>query len=562
MSNHPSGADDAPPLPSSSGAEFVPPLVAFETMTPADGDDVDHAIDEIDDHNSGVEITPRPARPSWWEIGVAVAIFVAFCGLVSSKSPQLLEPDDYAYRASIVALSHGDVTLTAAQYQALAKELGGTSITLPTAGGNVIGPGSAPDPGGLGIPSFGAGGPGGDGPKPGFGGPGDMGSQGIMQWVKRADGTYISEKNPGYPYLALPFQAMGILRAAPLFYGGLACLALFAGLRRWVGSWAGTWAVALFCASGAAAAFAWRSTMPTFTDASLIAVGVGTLIWAFLATDRADRWRTIVGLAGFVALEAAVAIRYTNIIFLIVAIVAAVVFLRRTSLPKVTAGWWGGSLVAFALLMAWWNLHYYGSPLSTGYSSGEITFSLGSIGPNLIHMPAHLVKSMPMIVLALAGLVWMIVRLVQSRSLDGIARGRARRDATIGAVLAAGWFGLWVLYLAYDWTVRMAGDDHGGSIHTIRFYMPALGVIAALGAWLLVQLPRWLAPVTVAGLMAVSVSTFGILSTDQGSPGGHRPDGGFGQIGQPGGPGDDGLMPDGFPPGMGPGEDAGQDNGS
>jgi len=58
MSNHPPGADDASPLPSSSGAEFVPPLVAFETMTPADGDDVDHAVDEIDDHNSGVEITP------------------------------------------------------------------------------------------------------------------------------------------------------------------------------------------------------------------------------------------------------------------------------------------------------------------------------------------------------------------------------------------------------------------------------------------------------------------------------------------------------------------------
>jgi hypothetical protein len=79
--------------------------------------------------------------------------------------------------------------------------------------------------------------------------------------------------------------------------------------------------------------------------------------------------------------------------------------------------------------------------------------------------------------------------------------------------------------LAYDWTVRMAGDDQGGAIHTIRFYMPALGVIAALGAWLL------------AG-------------------------GGSGQIGQPGGPGGDGLMHDGFPPGTGPGEDGGQEDGS
>ena len=52
----------------------------------------------------------------------------------------------------------------------------------------------------------------------------------------------ISEKNPGYPFLALPFQALGLLRVAPLFYGALGCLGLFAGARRWLGHWGGTWA--------------------------------------------------------------------------------------------------------------------------------------------------------------------------------------------------------------------------------------------------------------------------------------------------------------------------------
>jgi hypothetical protein len=471
------------------------------------------------------ELAPRPLRPNWLEIAVAVAVFVAFSAVVLAKAPALLEPDDYAYRASIHALVHGDVTLTATQYQALAKELGGSSGMLPTS-----------------KPSLGPGGMGG------------FGNQGIMQWVKLSNGSYISEKNPGYPFLALPFQLIGNLRLAPLFYGGLACLALFAGLRRWAGRWAGTWAVALFCASGAAAAFAWRATMPTFTDAALIAAGAGALVWAHLADDRLDRHRVVIGLLGFIAIEAAVAVRYTNIVFLIVAVIAALLFARRVRLPGSALLWWLGTVAVFGLVMMWWNLHYYGSALSTGYSSGEITFSLGSIGPNLTHMPARLVRSMPMVLLAVGALIWMIIRWLRRGSVEMPGRLYASRDLIVGAVLASGWLGLWGLYSAYDWTVRMAGDDQGGSIHTIRFYMPALGVIAALGAWFLVQLPRWLAPVIVVGLMAATVSGFNSLAADPGPGGpfpGGRPDG---QFGGPNGPGAGGLMPDGYPPGMGPGE--------
>src|SRR5664280_355695 len=45
------------------------------------------------------------------------------------------------------------------------------------------------------------------------------GGMGISQWVHTAGGSWISEKNPGYPFLAAPFQALGMLRVAPLFYG-------------------------------------------------------------------------------------------------------------------------------------------------------------------------------------------------------------------------------------------------------------------------------------------------------------------------------------------------------
>ena len=535
MSDHLPGPAEPP-----NGPEYIEPFPAYVLEGAVDSSA--NAGIGVDSELDPAELAPRPPRPSWFEIGVAIAIFIAFCGLILAKSPQLLEPDDYAYRASIVALSHGNVTLNAAQYTALAKELGASVVTLPS---------STPtnSPGGFG----GIGGPDGALGYGGFGGPGGIGGQGIQQWVKLSNGSYISEKNPGYPFLALPFQMIGALRLAPLFYGGLACLALFVGLRRWAGKWAGTWAVALFCASGAAAVFAWRSTMPTFTDASLIAAGAGALLWAYLADDRSTTNRMILGLLGLVAIEAAVAVRYTNIVFLIVAIAAALLFTRKVRLPWSTLVWWLGSVAVFGVVMMWWNLRYYGSPISTGYSSGEITFSLGSVLPNLTHMPIRLVESMPMILLAIAGLIWMIVQAVRSGSFDAVRRWRARRDVVIGAVLASGWLGLWALYSAYDWTVRMAGDDLGGSVHTIRFYMPALGIIAALGAWFLVQLPRWLAPILVVGLLATTVTGFNALATDRG-PGGHfpggRPDGQFG--GGPGGQG--GLMPDGYPPGMGPGE--------
>ena len=116
-----------------------------------------------------------------------------------------MEPDDYAYRASIVALTDGHrLTLSTAQ------------VTAPAAQLNLVaGPGGAVSAS-----------------------PGPLGS--IEQWVQLPDGRWISEKDPGYPFLAAPFQLLGIIRLAPLFYGALACLGLFFGARRWLGRYGGT----------------------------------------------------------------------------------------------------------------------------------------------------------------------------------------------------------------------------------------------------------------------------------------------------------------------------------
>jgi hypothetical protein len=53
---------------------------------------------------------------------------------------------------------------------------------------------------------------------------------------------------------------------------------LYAGGRRWLGRFGGAAAPGLCCSSGAAILFAWRGYMPTFTEASLIAAGTGTLL--------------------------------------------------------------------------------------------------------------------------------------------------------------------------------------------------------------------------------------------------------------------------------------------
>src|SRR3954471_5661867 len=239
------------------------------------------------------------AEGPWAEAILVVAAFAALCVVVLSVSPQAAEPDDGAYHASIVAITEGHfLTLSTTQAETLARKLGDN----PTAPPN--------------------------------------------QWVELPNGRWISEKDPGYPFLAAPFQALGVIRWAPLFYGLVACVGLFIGARRWLGRFGGLAAVGLYCSSGAAPAFAWRDYMATFTDASLIAAGSGALMWAVLATDASSRRRTWVGLAGLVAIEIAPLVRYTNIVILGCAVVAVIAAwrLRAARLPLRTLCLWLASV--------------------------------------------------------------------------------------------------------------------------------------------------------------------------------------------------------------------------
>ncbi len=410
--------------------------------------------------SGGKSATQHGIRAAWTEAALAVAAFAALCAVVLSVAPQAAEPDDGAYHASIVAITEGHfVTLSLAQAETLARKLDDNPAAPPN------------------------------------------------QWVEVGDGRYISEKDPGYPFLAAPFQALGINRWAPLFFGALACLGLFLGARRWLGRFGGLAAVGLYCSSGAALAFAWRDYMPTFTDASLVAAGSGALLWAMLATEASCRRRTWAGLAGFAAIEIATFVRYTNIVILGCAVVAVVAAwrLRAARLPLRTLCWWLASVAAFGAGLAIFDDLVYGGPLTTGYPPGEVTFALGAIGPNLRSIPAHLLQAMPMLVLGLIALAWIILRWLLLRQADGDTRAVARRDLSVGAALAASWFAIWGLYSAYTWTT----DPTSVTVQVVRFYVPALGAIALLGAWLVTRIPgrAWRVGLTSA---VVITAMFGV----------------------------------------------------
>jgi hypothetical protein len=409
------------------------------------------------------------------EAALAAAAFAAMCAVVLSVTPQSAEPDDGAYRASIVAMTEGHfLTLSTAQAETLARKLGDNPAAPPN------------------------------------------------QWVELSDGRYISEKDPGYPFLAAPFQALGVIRWAPLFYGSLACLGLFIGARRWLGRFGGLAAVGLYCSSGAALAFAWRDYMPTFTDASLIAAGTGTLLWAMLAAEAGSRRRTWAGLAGFAAIETATFVRYTDIVILGCAVVAVIVSQRllAAGMPLHTLLWWLASVAVVGVGVATFDDLVYGGPLTTGYQPGEILFSLGAIGSNMRIMPAHLMRAIPMLILGLGALAWIIVRWLALRRADDQRGVVARRDLWVGLALAASWFAIWGLYSAYTWTT----DPTGVTVQVVRFYVPAIGAISLLGAWLVTRIPgrAWFAGLTstavIAALFGLGVWAFHAMYAAFGVP--------------------------------------------
>ena len=450
--------------------------------------------------------TPRELATKWLPAIIAVLFFIAFSALVLSQNEKMIEPDPYAYRASIAALEDGNISLSQEQYDALSLKLQQSS-----SGG------------------------------------------GIMQWHQNNDGSWVSEKNPGYPFLAVGFDEAGALRLAPLFYGALACLAMWFGARRWLGRWGGTFAVGAYCSTALAMVMAWRSTMPTFTDASLIAAGLGLLVWSVVALDRSRRIRTIVGALAFFSLGLAVSVRYTSAAVLgVAAVFALTVCLRpKWKLGWSTLLWWAIASLPPIIASLAYNAVYFDGPFSTGYNASTVQFSTSAISPNLRIMPGRLWQAMPVFVVGLAAIAVMIavqiIHAVRVRSTNStlsetentdnageptaapasdqpIDPSPATVDRWIGSFLVVTWAATWVMYSAYEWTANLGGGFAGGRAggapsfgggggpamgamsqlvySTVRFYLPALGAIALLVAWLFTRMPAVIGVLALVALFA------------------------------------------------------------
>jgi hypothetical protein len=112
---------------------------------------------------------------------------------------------------------------------------------------------------------------------------------------------------------------------------------------------------------------------------------------------------------------------------------------------------------------------------------------------------------MPMLVLGLIALAWIIRRWLALGRAHGEAGAVARRDLWVGLTLAASWFATWGLYSAYTWTV----DPTSVTVQVVRFYVPAIGPIALLGAWLVTRIPGRSWPVGLTSA-AVITALFGL----------------------------------------------------
>ncbi|MCX7619632.1 MAG: hypothetical protein N2037_02165 [Acidimicrobiales bacterium] len=482
-------------------------------------------------------------------VALATGSFVVLSVLVLGQPHRLREPDPYAYRAAMRAMASGNLTLDIEQYKRLDTELleegdgwdrpNFSLAAVPFLDGCGPGPLSGVNP-----PSYpprpsdgsreGSAAPAGCCPQRvgSFSGPlfGEAPPTGITQWVFLPTGRCASEKNPGYPALAFLFDLLGVVRLAPLFYGALGCLGLWVGARRWLGPWGASLAVGLFCSQPAVLIMAHRAYMPTFTDSALLAGGAGLMMWAVLAVDGPRSRRALAGAAAFFMLALSMTVRYSNLLPALVVVgwaLLATLKGRWRLERRIWMAWVGGAVVPVAALVTY-NVKVFGKIVATGYeytAGGNPEWELASVADNLRVMPGRLLAAVPIWPAAVVALGVLAV---------GVARHRSRaRHATVGRgpghaadsgspdaletapsadswvapMLATWWASVWGLYAFFGWT-HDAVPEGAHFIIATRFYLPAMGAIAMLVAWLLARMPRVSGFMIIAGLFIIGGISF------------------------------------------------------
>jgi hypothetical protein len=399
-----------------------------------------------------------------------ITAWALFCVTLSTKTPILFEADDYAYRASIIALKNGLIVLSQTQYTHLNSLLKGRGVV------------------------------------------------GIYQWTHLTNGNWISQKNPGFPFLAEPFYLIGNLRLLPAFYALLAVLGIFLGARKWLGSGGGFVASVCFLFTGASLTYGYRVTMPTFTEACLIGCGLGLLIWSSLA-ESSSQSKNIVSCVAFALLGCAVFSRYTNAVIYVGVLVVLLVVSNKFGFSRRAVVNWLAITGLLAIGILEFNHRFYGGWLNTGYSGQKFSTSLANYPENVTQIPIFLVEAMPVVLIA----IWAGIHIFRRSKRRLMApSATVDNDRMFAILLVVSTALLWALYFGYNRTAVTLYST--AAIHVVRFYVPALAPLALLAAWQLMKLNiKWRVGILVL-LVVTSFWSFQSLTKQTpplpGQPGG------------------------------------------
>jgi hypothetical protein len=118
-----------------------------------------------------------------------------------------------------------------------------------------------------------------------------------------------------------------------------------------------------------------------------------------------------------------------------------------------------------------------------------------------------------MLVLGLISIGGILALAIRQRRASGEMTAVVRRDLGVVTASALCWFSVWGLYLTYTWTT----DPTNAAVSNVRFYAPALGPIALVGAWLVTRIPGRahrrapIAALCIAALFGLGVWSFHVM---------------------------------------------------
>lgn len=408
-------------------------------------------------------------------VGLLVAIVLAF-----ALPYELREPDSWAYRYAVENFADGKLIIDDALHQQQVRE--------------------AQEQGGW-----------------------------LAQYVQIDNDKWVLEKAPGYVFFVVPFEWLGIPRAANVVLAIGLAFVTYLVMRRLAGEAAACLASLLMFYTPVSLIMFHRSYMAMFGASAFLAMGGGLYIYYLLRQrdspdKRKDWW--ILAIAGLL-LGWSVVARYSN---LVVVGVFALHF-AATRLPMLLHDGralvlrdglaLGAGLAASLSVLLAYNTYLFGSPLdySYNYSPFNINFAWDFIGEtapngesiplqiiegNLRGMPVPLLLGFPVLVIALPALLYVLARKLGPTlgrlGASAVERiGGAWRELPLSIVLVLlGWFvAVYGFYLFYEWTSKGLAES-GHFIIVDRFYLPGLFPLVVLAALLLARMP---AKFTVAALV-------------------------------------------------------------